>query len=239
MDGCGGDEQHPRAHHEPRQRAVTIGVRVAEAMGLVDEKQAAAGGSGRQWAGRSCAEGFVGNHRGVGVEPREQRAPLVHQYRRHHQGERLAHGERDRQGDIRLAEARCVRQQRAAVARQQGAQPLGGGDLVWGEPRGPRRPPFRAERRQVEQRPRPERRDRRRRVDRPRCEEAGERLGERTEVLRKDPGRLPAHGDRRHRAGTGPRWRHHRIRRAAPGRPGRATPLDSWAEAAARAPRGR
>src|SRR2546430_6782910 len=51
----------------------------------------------------------------------------------------------------------------------------------WGEPRGPRRPPFRAERRQVEQRPRPERRDRRRRVDRPRCEEAGERLGERTE----------------------------------------------------------
>ena len=208
-------------------------------MGLVDEKQAAEGGSGRQRAARSCAEGFVGNHRGVGVEPREQGAPLVHQYRWHHQREWLSHGEGYGQGDVRLAEARCVREQCAAVARQQGAQPLGGGDLVWGEPRRPRRPPFRRERRQVEQRPRPECRDRRRRLDRPRCEQAGERLRERREVLREDPGRLPAHGGRRHRAGTGPRWRRRRIRRAAPGRPARATPADSWAEAAARAPRGR
>src|SRR6266550_3156186 len=91
--------------------------------------------------------------RGAASVPLQQTTPLVHQHRWHDQRERLAEAD--------------VREQSAPVTPEDAREPLGGGDLVRGEPCRPWRLAFERERREVEQRARPERRDRRRRVDRP------------------------------------------------------------------------
>ena len=161
--------------------------------------------------------------RGAASVPLQQTTPLVHQHRWHDQRERLAEREGDCERDVRLAEADGVREQSAPVTPEDAREPLGGGDLVRGEPCRPWRLAFERERREVEQRARPERRDRRRRADRPRREETRERLGERREVLREDPRRMrPVHGGPPPRARTCRQWRRRRTRSPAPGPRGRA-----------------
>src|SRR2546427_9226278 len=72
--------------------------------------------------------------RGAASVPLQQTTPLVHQHRWHDQRERLAEREGDCERDVRLAEADGVREQRAPVAPEDADEPLGGGDLVRGEP---------------------------------------------------------------------------------------------------------
>ncbi len=229
----GRDEQDARTDQHLRERAVAVGVGVSEAMRFVDDVKAVEGGRGRYRAVRWCTQRLMGEDRCLGPVLREERAPLAHQYCWHDERERLAEGEGDCERNVRLAEPDGVGEQGAAVARHDADEPLGGGELVWGEPRRPRRFAFERERREVEQRARPERRDRRRRADRPRREEAGERLGERCEMLREDPWRMrPVHGGPRRRAGRCRQWRRRPRRARGPGRRGCARPSPPWAEAA-------
>src|SRR2546427_5155822 len=160
--------------------------------------------------------------RGAASVPLQQTTPLVHQHRWHDQRERLAEREGAGERAVRLAEADGVREQRAPVTPEDARESLGGGDLVRGEPCRPWSPAFERERREVEQRARPERRDRRRRADRPRREETRERLGERREALREDPRRMrPGHGGPPPRARTCRELRRRRTRSPAPGPRGR------------------
>ena len=199
VDRRGGDEQDTSPHDEPRQVAVTASLGIAEAVGFVDKKQrrrTEADGGGRGWT----AEGFVRDNRRLEVQPAQQGAPLIHQHRGHNEGEPVAKHPGDCERDVRFPQPHGVRQQRAAVPRDDRRQPLCRRALVRREPR--RR--VRWYLRQVEQGARGSRRDGRRRRRRFRAEQQGQRLGGSLEVLRENPGwRDRAHGDRWRRGGAG------------------------------------
>ena len=237
VDRRGGDEQGARADDELRERAVTVGVGVSEPVSLVDDEEPVGGGTGRQRATRVHAQRLVRHNRRCTVVPSQQGTPLVDQHGGHHQRERVSHLERHRERDVRLAEPDRVGEQGSAVAAEHREKSFCGGDLVRREPR---RPCPRRHRSEVEQHPCAERRDGRRRRFRTRAEQAGERLGQGRELLRKDPGRVrPGHGDPGHRADTARRRRRRpprragRLRRARARRPARREARE------ARAPRAR
>src|SRR3989442_8117128 len=152
-----GDEQDTRTDHGLRERAVAISVGVSEAVGLVDDKQAARGGTGRRRAAPGHAEGLMRDDRGVYGMTLKQAAPLWLQHSRYDQRERLAERAGDRERDVRLAEADPVREQGAAIAREDADEPLRGGGLGRGGPCPPRRLAFDRERREGEQGARPAR----------------------------------------------------------------------------------
>ena len=215
MHRRGRDEQHARSDDEASEGAMTVGVRVAESMGLVDNKEA-----GRVCRGTAMpcpygsvpyTERFVRHDRRIDGEALQKRAPLGHEHRRHDQRERLRSCQRDGEGDVRLPESYGVGEERTAVAPDNRVQSLGGGDLVRREPRGPRLRVLRClERRPVEQRARRTARDRARRrlARRPRPERDGERLRDRDETLSKNP----VHGGRGCRARTHPQRRRRSTR---------------------------
>src|SRR6266536_5953139 len=87
----------------------------------------------------STTEGFVRHDRRIHVEPLEQRAPLRDEDGRDDEGEGLLTREGDGERDVRLAEAHGVGEQGSAVAREDPAQSLGGGNLMRREPRRPPR----------------------------------------------------------------------------------------------------
>src|SRR2546425_946375 len=111
-----GDEQDTRTDHGLRERVVAISVGVSEAVGLVNDEQAATGGSRRQGAATVHAEGLMRDDRGMAVVSLQQVAPLIHQHSRDDQRERLAERAGDRERDVRLAEADRVREQGAAAS---------------------------------------------------------------------------------------------------------------------------
>ena len=170
--GC-GHEQHARTDHEPCERAIAPRAWVPEAVGLVDDPKAATGGRGRQWAVRRRTQRLMREDRCLGPVLFEQRPPLVHQHRRDDQRERRPDREGDCERDVRLAEANGVCEQGAAVAREDADESRSGRGLMRGEPRRPWRLALERERREVEQRARPDRRDGRRGRDRAGREEAG------------------------------------------------------------------
>ncbi len=200
VDRRGGHQEDLATHNVPGQRTVPVGVGVSEPVRFVDDDKCGGRAVGR--SGGHHTERFVcDDRRFLHAEAIQQRAPLRDQNGRDDQSERLAPGEGNRERDVRLAQSHFIREQRTAVARDDRAQPLGGGDLVRRQPGRPCRCAWR-HRRPVEQRPRCAGDDALgRRFARPlRREGDGEGFRNRNELLRENP--RPARGGRRHRVGT-------------------------------------
>ena len=219
------DEQYARTDDQSGEGPIAVGGGIPEAMGFVDDEQAGPCRTVEGGGGRS-AERLVCHDRSLGIVCREQRSPLRGQHGGYDEREGLSQRQRHRERDVRLPQAHGIREQGAPVTPHDGDQALGGGDLMWREPLRPRGL-RRRQRRQVEQRPRACRRDEPGRRFRAGAEQAGERLGERRELLRKNPRRplpggreVPAHGGPRRRGEGGPRRSRRRRRRS--NRPQRA-----------------
>src|SRR3989442_10602575 len=73
-----GDEQDTRTDHGLRERAVAISVGVSGAVGLVDDKQAARGGTGPRRAAPGHAEGLLRDDWGVYGMTLKHAWPLGH-----------------------------------------------------------------------------------------------------------------------------------------------------------------
>ena len=135
---CRSDEQNPRPDHEPRKCPVARRRGIAEAVGFVDYKQSDNRSVGQ--SDRGSAERLVCDDRRLDVVLREQRPPLVYEYRGNDECERLAPGECDRESHIGLAKSHGVGEQGPAVAVQDSAEPPRGWHLVRGQPLGKREP---------------------------------------------------------------------------------------------------
>ena len=240
VDGRRRDEQHARTDAQSGEGPVAVGVGVPEAMGFVDDEQPDGRTVGP--SDRADTQGLMREYGRCDAPLSQQGAPLGHEDGRHDERERLSQRQRHGERDVGLPQTRGIREQGASVAPHDGDQALGGGDLVWREPRRPCRL-RRRQRRQVEQRPRACRRDERGRRLRAGPEQAGERLGERCELLRENPRRPlpggregPRHGGPKRRGDRGPRPRRRRPRRSTRRRRGCARRATRRAEWEARAP---
>src|SRR6266487_6411004 len=108
----------------------------------------------RPYLTRADTQSFVRDDgRFLHAEAVQQRTPLRDEDGRDHERKWLLTSERNRERDVRFAQSHFIREQRTAVARDDRAQPRGGGDLVRRQPGGPCRWAWR-HRRPVEQRPR-------------------------------------------------------------------------------------
>src|SRR5206468_807623 len=107
-------------------------------MGFVDDKEAWRGVWRRARAWTRRTQGFVRYNGRTDTELLKQGAPLRNEYRGEDEGGRLVSCERDGEGHVGLAQSHGIGEERAAVAREDGAQPFGRGELVWCEPRRPR-----------------------------------------------------------------------------------------------------
>ena len=114
----GGEQQHPRAYCERRNRSIAPSGRGTGMMRLVQYEQIEL--SGWHSAPRECA---VRHDSGVRAGCRERIAPHRAERGGDHE-QRTAGFAYQRCGDVRLAESRLISQQRATMLGEQRAQPI-------------------------------------------------------------------------------------------------------------------
>lgn len=115
----GSNEKHAASHRQSRQGSIPIRLRIAEAVGFIDDKKV-----GRRADARTAGTDtqlFMGDDCGVDVKPGDQCLPLWYEHGRYDERERLLLGQRDGERHVGFAEADGVCEERTAVPREGGA----------------------------------------------------------------------------------------------------------------------